>query len=61
MTSPKGRSLRSGRTIPDEELIISDPVSPVSNGNRQDEGDRESDGDYNEGWDSARLLWLPCM
>ena len=61
MASPKGRSLRSGRTIPEQDVIISDPVSPVSLVNRQNEGDRESDRDYNEGWDSARLLWLPYM
>ena len=46
-----GRSLRSGRTLPEQE-IISDPVSPLSVGGS---GGREgSDQDYNEGWDSAR-------
>ena len=48
--STQGRFLRSGRTIPEREMI-SEPPSPLSVG-----GDRyQNDGDFNElDWDSAR-------
>ena len=54
--SPQGRSLRSGRTIP-EHQVLSEPPSPLSVGNGQgeEEEERASDRDYNnDGWDSAR-------